>query len=161
MSDEAERWERIVQSLDTVLVMVDRLRGESAAWQETAAEQNRNASYYCGLLDQIAATLGPDAFVSDDGSVQDAPIRAKVPDLVGRLKMERDDAVVALAESDQGRTDQLRIIVGLRERLEDMETLICAAAPLAWAHGVNVDHAHEWEKQAKALVEAAMKANGR
>ena len=160
MSDEAERWERIVKSLDTVLVRVARLRGESAAWQETAAAQGRNADYYRGLLDQIAATLGPDAFVSDDGSVQDAPIRAKMPDMVGRLKMERDEAVAALAESDQGRTDQLRIIMGLRERLENMDTLLCAAAPLAWAHGIDVDGAHEWEKQAKALIEAEAKANG-
>jgi len=35
-----------------------------------------------------------------------------------RLTLERDEAVAALAESDRGRADQLRIIQGLRARLE-------------------------------------------
>jgi hypothetical protein len=154
VSDETARL------LDALRVTNERLRDERDAWQETARRIQRNTDYYAGLLDRMARHFGTEAYRSEDGVAHDSPLRGKIPDLVDRLKMERDEAVAALAESDKGRTDQLRIIVGLRDRLENMETLLCAAAPLAWAHGVNVDGAHEWEKQVKALIEAEAKVDG-
>jgi len=153
--------ERILRELDALRLMVERLKDERDAWEDTAVQQTRNTDFYARMLDKIALLFGKDAYVSDDGSVQDSPLRAKVPDMVAGLKLERDEAVAALAESDRGRTEQLRIIMDLRERLENMDTLLCAAAPLAWAHGVDVDGAHEWEKQAKALIEAGAKVDGR
>jgi hypothetical protein len=55
---------------------------EADSWKDTAAQAQRNTDYYVGLLDQIAALLGEAAYVSDDGSKQDTPVRAKMPGLV-------------------------------------------------------------------------------
>jgi len=154
-------WERMVRGLDALRLELERMRGERDAWQETAAHNLRDTDYYRTLLDRMARHFGTEAYRSEDGVVHDSPLRGKVPDLVDRLKMERDDAVAALAGKLAFHADQLRIIVGLRDRLENMETLLCAAAPLAWAHGVDVDGAHQWEKQVKALIEAEAKADGR
>ena len=55
------------------------------AWCDTAAQHLKNEDYYRGLVIKIGAMLGPDAYISDDGSVQDSVLCAKVPDLVARL----------------------------------------------------------------------------
>jgi hypothetical protein len=39
-------------------------------------------------LDQVAEHLGHEVFVSDDGSVQDEPLRLKIPELVEKMKDE-------------------------------------------------------------------------
>ena len=56
-----------------------------AAWMETAAAYSRNVDFYQGLLDKTAAHLGPDVFVSDDGSIQTEPLRLKIPEMVAAL----------------------------------------------------------------------------
>jgi DNA repair exonuclease SbcCD ATPase subunit len=48
----------------------------------------RNQLYYAGLLDEVAKHLGEDVFVSDDGSVQDTPLRAKIPGMVAAIKAD-------------------------------------------------------------------------
>ncbi len=60
-------------------------------WYNTAAEMSRNADYYRGLVVQIGKMLGEEAYISDDGSVQDDVLCAKVPELVASglgLKLE-------------------------------------------------------------------------
>jgi hypothetical protein len=52
------------------------------AWIETVRQHAKNEEYYRGLLDQIGALLGEAAYTSDDGSVQDEVLRAKLPELV-------------------------------------------------------------------------------
>ena len=59
-----------------------------AAWMETAMQAERNAAFYREILDRCAANLGllaPLAFVADDGSITDAPLRLKIPALVAML----------------------------------------------------------------------------
>ena len=59
-----------------------------AVWMDSAAQSERNAEFYRNLLDQCVANLGPLAFlayVSDDGSIQDSPLRLKIPELVAKL----------------------------------------------------------------------------
>jgi hypothetical protein len=56
-----------------------------AAWMDTSAEYARNVDFWRGLVMQCADHLGPDVFVSDDGSVQDEPLALKVPELVAKL----------------------------------------------------------------------------
>jgi hypothetical protein len=51
-------------------------------WINAAAMHHRNEEYYRGLLDQIGAALGTEAYTSDDGSMQDSVLRSKVPELV-------------------------------------------------------------------------------
>ncbi len=68
------------------------------AWYDTAAQHARNEEYYRGLLIKIGEILGPEAYISDDGSVQDHVLCAKVPDLV----IQRLEAVKELLhEIDQ------------------------------------------------------------
>lgn len=55
---------------------------ERNMWVESAAMFSRDADYYRGLVDQIAEAIGVEAFTSDDGSIQDSPVRAKLPELV-------------------------------------------------------------------------------
>lgn len=56
-------------------------------WYDTAAQFSRNADYYRGIVQEIGAMLGDEAFISDDGSVQDSVLCAKVPELV-RARLE-------------------------------------------------------------------------
>jgi hypothetical protein len=51
-------------------------------WYHTAMQEHRNCEYYRGLVEQIGKMLGEEACISDDGSVQDDVLCAKVPELV-------------------------------------------------------------------------------
>lgn len=52
------------------------------AWEDTAAQMSRNADYYRGLVQKIGRMLGKEAYISDDGSVQEDILCAKIPELV-------------------------------------------------------------------------------
>ncbi len=56
-----------------------------AAWMDTAAQAQRNADFYRGLVDECAKHLGPRAFTADDGTVLPDPVRLRVPELVAEL----------------------------------------------------------------------------
>ena len=56
--------------------------GTAAGWMDTARHYAEGSEYYQSLLDQIGQMFGPAAYTSDDGSVQDSVLRAKVPELV-------------------------------------------------------------------------------
>jgi len=63
----------------------------NTAWYETAAQMSRNSDYYRGLVVQIGKMLGEEAYISDDGSVQEDVLCAKIPELVAAklgLKLE-------------------------------------------------------------------------
>jgi hypothetical protein len=68
------------ETSDRVLdpVLADAVARRIAVWMDTAA-------CYRDLLDQCAASLGPEVYRSDDGSMQDRPIRLKIPGLVAQL----------------------------------------------------------------------------
>jgi hypothetical protein len=64
------------------------------AWYDTAAQMSRNADYYRGLVVQIGQMFGAEAYISDDGSVQDDVLCAKVPEMVAArlgLKLENNE----------------------------------------------------------------------
>lgn len=56
-----------------------------AAWMDTVAQYGRNADFYRGLLDRIGRAVGEEAFIADDGTVQESPLRFKLPRLVEQL----------------------------------------------------------------------------
>lgn len=56
-----------------------------AAWMDTAAQAQRNADFYRGLVDECAKHLGPRAFTADDGTLLQDPVRLRVPELVAEL----------------------------------------------------------------------------
>lgn len=64
---------------------VKELKAMSDNWEEAARRHCSNEFFYRELLDECAAHLGPDVYVSDDGSVQDEPLRLKIPELVKQL----------------------------------------------------------------------------
>jgi len=55
-----------------------------AAYQQSG----RNTEYYRGLVIKILEPFGPEKYQSDDGSIQDAPLCAKAPELVARAMEE-------------------------------------------------------------------------
>ena len=67
------------------IVLAESMARRVAAWMDTAAQFAQDVDFYRGLLDQCAASLGPEVFVSDDGSIQDSPLRLKIPALVEQL----------------------------------------------------------------------------
>ena len=64
---------------------LERLEREVENGKETAAHFSRSAEYYKGLLDKCAPFLGKGVYICDDKSVADAPLRAKIPELVQEM----------------------------------------------------------------------------
>lgn len=84
------------------------LTAQVEAWKESAAQFSRNTEYYTGLLDRIANCFGKESFISDDGSVQQDPLRAKMPELVEKLSAEveqlrKDKERLDWLEGNQGK----------------------------------------------------------
>lgn len=73
------------QDREMDVILAEAVAKRIAAWMDTAAQFERTADFYRNLLDDCAESLGPDAFISDDGSVQDSPIRLKIPHLVREI----------------------------------------------------------------------------
>lgn len=73
--------------MDPALAMAFARRVDT--WIETARMHCRNEDYYRGLVRQIGGMLGTEAFTSDDGSVQQSVLCAKVPELVAKLVAEK------------------------------------------------------------------------
>lgn len=84
-SQEADMWRMLLRLEREDSRKLREQLAVAKAWEETAAQFARNADYYRGLLDQVAAHLGPEVYVADDGSVMDEPIRAKLPDMVAEM----------------------------------------------------------------------------
>ena len=53
-----------------------------AGWMDEAARYAKDMEFYRGLLMECVSYLGPNVFVSDDGSIQDEPLLLKVPEMV-------------------------------------------------------------------------------
>ena len=68
------------------------LQRERDGFEQLARSYANNADYYRRLVVQIGETLGPSAYVADDGSVTADVLCAKVPEIVVSLKRERDEA---------------------------------------------------------------------
>lgn len=62
-----------------------RVLRERDAWIDTAKNYADGMDYYKSLLDNIAEHFGVEAYVADDGSVSDSPLRAKLPDLTSKM----------------------------------------------------------------------------
>ena len=59
-----------------------------AAWMDTAAQNQRNADYYRGLVVQCGKIVGNEAYIQDDGGIVQDVLCAKVPGLVQKLLTE-------------------------------------------------------------------------
>lgn len=66
------------------VVLAEAVARRIAIWMDAAAQFSRNSDFYRGLLDECAKHLGEEAYTADDGTVMDAPLRLKIPELVER-----------------------------------------------------------------------------
>lgn len=73
-------------------------------WLRTAAQMSRDCDYYRDLVRQIGRTIGKEAYVSDDGSVQDEVLCAKVPELVQHLVNVKCDCTTETSPDGSSRT---------------------------------------------------------
>ena len=71
---------------------IERLTHARTAWEDTARSYLKSMNWYQEQLDRCGRALGHEAYVSDDGSVQREPLRAKVAELVEKMCAERDSA---------------------------------------------------------------------
>jgi len=79
---------QIILSRDELKELKSRVReleAEKEGWKKTAAQHLRNEDYYRGLVHEVGKHFGADAYISDDGSIQQDILCAKVPDLVARM----------------------------------------------------------------------------
>jgi hypothetical protein len=75
-------------SFDETLDQLLLARNSAKAWEESAAMFCRGQDYYCTIVRSVGALLGPAAYTSDDGSVQDEVLAEKVIELaIARLGM--------------------------------------------------------------------------
>jgi len=87
--DDLARYENIGEAAEAAAALRE-LKRERDNWIETAEQFARNADFYRGIVVQIGDMFGEAAKTSDDGTVQDSVLSLVVPELVERLKRERD-----------------------------------------------------------------------
>ena len=68
------------REMDTVLA--EAVAKRIAVWMETAAQNQRNADYYRGLLVRCGKTIGDRAFIADDGTRSQDVLCAKIPEII-------------------------------------------------------------------------------
>lgn len=74
-------------SIEMDVRLAEAIARRIAAWMDTAAQAQRNADFYRGLVDECARHLGPRAFTADDGTLLPDPVRLRVPELVAELAL--------------------------------------------------------------------------
>lgn len=75
---EAKEWRRSSENWQRQAEELDR---SSSYWKEVARRHCNNEFYYRSLVERIGLHFGTDAFTSDDGSVQQDILNAKIPEL--------------------------------------------------------------------------------
>ena len=128
---------------------IERLREERDNWIETARQHLRNKEFYRGLVNQIAVPFGMAAYVSDDGSVREDVLALKVPELVARLREERDairaqngqlaDAVDRLQDDVANRTSER-----VRELMAERYALRAEVLRLRWERDALKENRDYW-----------------
>jgi hypothetical protein len=53
-----------------------------ALWMDTAAQNQRNADYYRGLLERCGKAIGDRVYIQDDGGVVGSVLCAKIPEII-------------------------------------------------------------------------------
>jgi hypothetical protein len=69
---------------------IDTLTRERDGWEKTAANLLGSVEWHQEQLDRCGYALGHEAFVSDDGSVQDKPLRGKIAEMVEKLCRDQE-----------------------------------------------------------------------
>ncbi len=80
-------------------------KAEIAAWEDTAAQSQRNAEYYKDLVVQIGENFGDAAKTADDGTLGDSILCAKVPELVHAFMNQKPEPPPMLPPTDETAPD--------------------------------------------------------
>lgn len=102
------------------------LEAEKEGWMETAAQHLRNEDYYRGLVQGIGKNFGADAYISEDGSIQQDILCAKVPYLVMQMNERLWEVLIEFATAQDKITKLQNLLDGspesyirqLKERIE-------------------------------------------
>lgn len=73
------------EKIEMDVVLCEAVAKRIAFWIETAAQNQRNAGYYRGLVVRCGVAIGPEAYIQGDGGVCGDVLCAKVPELVESL----------------------------------------------------------------------------
>jgi hypothetical protein len=89
---------------ETSSIEMDVILGEAKAkrisyWMDVAAQNERNTCYYRELLEECGRIIGDQAYISDDGTVQDDVLYAKIPELVANNRFLFLSSLKAMVKS--------------------------------------------------------------
>lgn len=81
-------------------ITLEQAIAERNGWLTAAAHAHDGMEYYRGIVDEIGATIGPDAYTDDVGKLHDSVLRAKVAELViARLGVCRPNSPAPIVPS--------------------------------------------------------------
>ena len=70
------------ENIEMDSVLAEAVAKRISHWMRVAAQNQRNADYYRGLVIRCGKAIGKEAYIADDGGVSDEVLCAKVPELV-------------------------------------------------------------------------------
>jgi hypothetical protein len=156
VADLSQALDNALAERDDLTQQLQRATGEANAWHETAAQQARDAEFYRDLIDRCARALGQEAFTADDGSVNDSPIRLKVPELVENLVQGRSAyTMVGVGEAHYvyGKSEAIGAVRAAVERVKELEAKTQCCMGVGTGGGqLFVYGNHESIKAAQAIV---------
>lgn len=83
----AQCWcEEETKDMEMNVVLGEVFARKLSHWIDIAAQDERNTEYYRNLLVQCGEIIGEESYISDDGSVQNDVLCAKIPELVKQQK---------------------------------------------------------------------------
>jgi len=103
-----------VEETRFLLEQLDEARNFATAWEKSASDFSRAADCYRGLVVKCGEALGPDAYTSDDGSVQQDVLCAKVPELVE----QQAERIFAKRTTYATEAERIRWTEALAEKLD-------------------------------------------
>jgi len=84
--------DKLLRERDDLQEEIERLTHARATFEDQAASYLKSMHWYQEQLDRCGVALGREAYISDDGSVQDKPLRAKVAELVEKMCVQRESS---------------------------------------------------------------------
>lgn len=105
---------------------------------ETAAQNERNTSYYRGLVERIGKVIGQDAYTQDDGGTTEDVLCAKVPELIESMftsqrdTEDRADNLAVIADALAAELESLTVVDAMVHRLQIRELGDRYRAALRW-----------------------------
>jgi hypothetical protein len=155
VADLSQALDNALAERDDLTQQLQRATGEANAWHETAAQQARDAEFYRDLIDRCARALGQEAFTADDGSVNDSPIRLKVPELVENL-VEGRSHLRMVGERGlfvYGTDESVKEVRMMEERIKELKAITSTCMGVGGGDGqLFVYGNHESIKAAQAIA---------